>query len=212
MDRSLVTIYRAATLQDAYLLRNRLEEEGIKAQVGEGAIEQGAGVDIVGFPTNCRVAVFEEDAERALQLVMEFEQAVCGGCCKNGSAEPLPGDDSPAQVDSAAVWPVCPKCGAARTAICPFCEATADSFPLADDFNGSPDAEQALRLLCPTCDEPHEARFLSKCGHCGYQFSPDEVVAPAEESTPVPVALYVGVAVVIAVPLALVIYLMVVLR
>jgi hypothetical protein len=209
MGESLVTIYRAATLQDAYLLRNRLEEEGIQAFVGDGVLAQGAGVDLLGFPTSCRVSVSEKDADRAIRLTEEFEAAVCGGCCKH---EPLPADEPLPPVVPAAVWPVCPQCGAARAAVCPFCQATADCFPLADDFDSSAGADQPLRLLCPTCDEPHEARFVAQCGHCGYQFSADEVVAAPEGSTPAPVALYVAAAFVIAVPVALVIYMMIVLR
>ena len=200
MDRSLVTVYRAATLQDAYLLRNRLAEEGIEAVVDNAVLSQGSGVDLLGFPTSCRVSVAKEDEERALELAEEFEQAVCGGC--QGAAqqpdEPLPARPAPA-------WPVCPQCGAARSVVCPFCQATADCFPLADDFGGSTDAEQPLQLLCPTCDEPHEARFLPECGHCGYRFSADEVPAPQEDRH-FPAALYVGLAIVIGVPLAIVAY------
>lgn len=213
MGEPLVTIYRAATVQDAHLLRNRLEEEGIQAFIENAMLAQGAGVDVVGSPTDCRVCVAQGDADRALRVATEFEQATCEGCCCQH--QPLPDDETPpAPVDVEAVWPVCPECGAARTAVCPYCESSSQCFPLTDDFDGSAGPDQPLRLLCPTCDEPHEARFASRCSHCGYRFSgQEEVAAPPDEPPPAPpLALYVAAALVILVPVGLIIWAMTVLR
>ena len=68
MLQEFPTIYRAKNLQEAYLLRNALEEQGIRAMVTNEVLQGGSGVDIVGWPTLPRVVVAEEDSARAREI------------------------------------------------------------------------------------------------------------------------------------------------
>ena len=78
MIEELPTIYRAKDLQEAYLLRNILEEEGIRTTIANEVLQGGSGVDIVGWPTLPRVMVAEDDAVRAREIALEFDREVSG--------------------------------------------------------------------------------------------------------------------------------------
>jgi hypothetical protein len=81
-------------------------------------------------------------------------------------------------------WPQCPICAQRRQARCPTCGFAQDNFPLADYqelgaeshslFHAGnsvcADAEEAVLLLCPHCEEAFRPRFYDRCAACGYEF------------------------------------------
>jgi len=74
MAGELKVIYAARTMQEAHLLKDHLEENGIRAMVTNSSLEGGSGVDILGWPTLARVAVNEEDAAAARQIALQFDR------------------------------------------------------------------------------------------------------------------------------------------
>ena len=80
-------------------------------------------------------------------------------------------------------WPQCPICARRRQARCPTCNHADDDFPLADfqelgaDWRRSSgadlhfaDADEAVLLMCPHCEEAFRPRFYDRCAACGYEF------------------------------------------
>lgn len=65
-------------------------------------------------------------------------------------------------------WPTCPACDWPRMTRCQFCGTTGHDFPVAD---GAPVTEEAaVLLMCETCDEPFEPKFLQHCDRCREPF------------------------------------------
>lgn len=73
-ETELIEVYSAGDLTEAYFLRDRLEEAGIKARVVGDALVTGAGVLPVGEETAPRIWVFQPDETRARELLAEYEQ------------------------------------------------------------------------------------------------------------------------------------------
>jgi hypothetical protein len=128
MPQEFPTIYRAKNLQEAHLLCELLEDEGIRATVTNSVLENGSGVDIVGWPTSARVMVAENDAVRARDIALNFDREV------SGRGEPL--RQNPQQnagiIDLVEAWPCCPECGQRRLTRCTFCGTSGSDFPPAD--------------------------------------------------------------------------------
>jgi len=134
MDSEQAVIYVARTPQQAHLLRNLLDESGIRAQVHNSVLEGGAGVDIVGWPTMARVVVERGDAITARRMAVEFDMAAAVDPSSrqwieteqdNVYQEPRP-------------WPECPDCSAPRLTVCPICGTAGTDFPQADHDLGEP--------------------------------------------------------------------------
>jgi hypothetical protein len=124
-------IYAARTVQDAFLLRSLLSEEGIEAVVVNDALEGGSGVDIVGWPTSARVIVAEADTERARHIALVFDRKTAAA--PHGRTTGRPDEPSPATVLDD--WPRCPECDAPRSTRCPICGTAGHDFSPADsDF------------------------------------------------------------------------------
>lgn len=124
-DGNLIVVYAAQTPQQGHLLKNLLAERGIRAIVTNDVLSGGAGVDVLGWPTQPRVAVAEEDAEEARRIAVEFDRTV--------TAEPDLAADAEATVDAEDDdWPLCPRCGARRPTRCPICDTTGTDFPRSD--------------------------------------------------------------------------------
>lgn len=205
-DRQTV-IYTARTMQDAHLLKNRLVELGIKAVVENDVLEQGSGVDIVGWPTLARVVVSEGDAPRARQLALEFESKGGSGASGESQAEP----EVPAAPRDA--WPRCPECDAPQTTRCPVCQTAGTDFGPADmefspvpgvdvpdaagpscgpagctpagstdeaDRDDGPAEAPPAMLMCPTCDEPFTPEYAGVCEWCGHEFPDGYRTEPPE--------------------------------
>ena len=169
MPENLTVVYAARTLQDAHLLRNLLADAGIRAIVSNENLQGGSGVDVLGWATSARVVVREEDAPRARDIAMEFDQRIAPVAEDDSCGEDeLPEEGLPP-------WPKCPQCGAARTTRCLVCGAIGVDFPAAD-----PDSSGVLRLTCPTCDEPFAAEYRRRCETCGHEFEDGYDVAPSD--------------------------------
>ncbi|MCV6610043.1 MAG: DUF2007 domain-containing protein [Amphritea sp.] len=65
-------IYRAADITEAHIIAGMLESHGIEAHVGGHYLQGGVGeLGTMNFAT---IAVQEEDAEQAGQLIADYEQ------------------------------------------------------------------------------------------------------------------------------------------
>jgi hypothetical protein len=160
-------IFSARSAVDAHLLKNILAENGIEAQVLNAATATvvGVGSSIV-WP---QVAVAAKDVAEARRIAAEFDQHTAIGT----SDKVEPATSAVALGD----WPVCPRCGARRTAICPACRTVGSDFPPADAIpDREPGAAAPLLLLCPECDEPFTPGYLRRCAQCDYQFDDGEDV------------------------------------
>jgi ribosomal protein L37AE/L43A len=212
MPQEFPTIYRAKNLQEAYLLKDVLEEEGIHATVSNEILQGGSGVDIVGWPTLPQLLVSENDAARAREIVMKFDDSSSVGL--------TPHDRQPVDIENEVVdeWPCCPECGEPRSTRCTFCGTSGIDFPPADANAGdlpempSDRAEDASHcncghggcgnhggdceeespeevslpplVICPTCDEPFQPRYARRCQNCGYEFSDGVDWTPHKEHPP----------------------------
>lgn len=160
----LVPIYSAANLVQAELLREELAQQGISAWIINEALSGAVGEVPPGWSSNPRVVVATEDAERARELALAFEQqARAAASARSTKPEYI----SPV-VDQDA-WPRCPVCGEKRLAVCRICGTAGTTFPPAYQ-PGHADAERPLMVVCPTCDEPFVPRFYKECEHCNYEF------------------------------------------
>lgn len=128
MPQEFPTIYRAKNLQEAQLLCNLLDEEGIRATLTNGVLENGSGVDIVGWPTLARVMVAEGDAVRARDIALKFDREVSGG----GGDMRQSSERNAADAEVVDVWPCCPECGERRMTRCTICGTSGSDFPPAD--------------------------------------------------------------------------------
>ncbi len=116
MLQEFPTIYRAKNMQEAQLLVDLLEEEGIRATVTNSILENGSGVDIVGWPTLSRVMVAREDAVRARAIALQFDREVSG---RESKIRPSIAWNAPGP-EVVAPWPCCPECGQRRMTALPF--------------------------------------------------------------------------------------------
>ena len=146
MDESFVVIYAARTAPDAHQLKNLLAEAGIRAEVTNTALEGGAGVELLGWPTLARVVVAGEDAERARQMALEFDAQLAA--LARAPAEEEPESEPPPTAPEA--WPRCPRCCAPRITRCPICGTTGVGFAQADpEYAGTPGlADDAEPMSC----------------------------------------------------------------
>ncbi|MFK7821487.1 MAG: DUF2007 domain-containing protein [Planctomycetaceae bacterium] len=70
----LIEVYSAANSPEAHLLVSRLADDGIPARIVGEALGTGAGELPVGYATSPRIWVHEEHAERARDLVLDWEE------------------------------------------------------------------------------------------------------------------------------------------
>jgi hypothetical protein len=95
-------------------------------------------------------------------------------------------DDASADVAAWLDWPQCPICARRRQARCPTCGYASADFPLAEyqEFGAEPqsltheggirfadaEADEAVLLVCPVCEEAFLPRFYDHCAACGYDY------------------------------------------
>lgn len=95
-DDEIVEVYSAADLAEAALLRDLLEDAGIRARIVGDQLQGAVGMLPPGEETAPKLWVFHADEGRARDLLGEYERR---------HNAPHPDDDTPA-----ATWE-CPTCG-----------------------------------------------------------------------------------------------------
>src|SRR4051812_20224295 len=171
-------IYSADNVQQAYLLKGLLEEQGIFARVVNDAIQIASGDLPLGWTSAAKVVVPDQDAPAARRLAEEFDRQT--------AHEPLADDKCEASVTAPwESWPVCPECGERRSARCPICHTSGSKFELAD-LQESASGERVL-LYCPNCDDHFRPEWYRLCARCGHDFGEGIQVAQ-----PAPVGQLIG--------------------
>jgi hypothetical protein len=159
-----VVVYRAGNAQQANLLRNLLEDQGISAWVQNDMIQSAAGDLPLGWRGDCQVVVRDSDADEARNLALEFEERL-----RNEPQTAVAEEgDIYAATDTWDNWPKCPDCGETRHTRCPLCGQAGTRFPLVD-LEQSKRGELVL-LMCEACDEPFRPQFYRLCHRCGHNF------------------------------------------
>lgn len=130
MEDSPKVVYAAKNVQQAFLLKNTLEEAGIRAVVTNATLESGSGVDYVGWNTLARVAVDETDYETAREIALDYDRSGTEIALRHEREESYVLEDDEGYVLHE--WPRCPQCGAERITRCPVCKTTGSDFPEAD--------------------------------------------------------------------------------
>jgi len=161
-------IYSAASIQQAYLLKGLLEEQGILARVVNDAIQIAGGDLPLGWTSAAKVVVSDQDASAARELAEEFD--------RQATLEPAEGEVSEMPPSQWEEWPVCPQCGERRSARCPICLSSGSSFDLAD-LQPSGKADRVL-LFCPDCDDHFLPEWYRRCARCGHDFEDGIEVIP----------------------------------
>ncbi len=137
-DHDIVELYSAADVSEAYLLKNRLQQEGIEASVVGDTLQFAAGGLPLGQTITPRVWVCRTDEPQARLILQEWdEQRETGGI------------DHPSDE-----W-TCPQCGEpveGRFDACWNCGTSAE---------GEPDPDFKRDETLPTCDRPTQT-WLSK--------------------------------------------------
>ncbi len=153
MPEEQTVIYTARTAQDAHLLKHLLDQHQIKAVVLGDAID-GLASTALGWAASPQVAVTAEDAERARQMAVEFDQELAASAAAPVAADPQPVAEGPALEPPAGVpgdWPTCPGCGERRSTRCAVCGTAGTDFQPADmGFTWIPGLEDAA-AAAPSC-------------------------------------------------------------
>jgi hypothetical protein len=176
MSGQPTVIYSAASMQQAYLLRGLLEDEGIAARVVNDAMQIAGGELPVGWTAAARVVVPSEDALRARQFAEAFDRKAARGLqdeLTTRAADVVPADE----VSGGWEWPCCSRCGMRRTGQCPACGELGTDFPIADYQPGR--AEDETLFVCPGCDDPILPAWYRYCAGCGYDFGSGVEPPPA---------------------------------
>lgn len=173
----LKTVYRAANLPQAHVLKNLLEREGIQAVVTNDVVPQSDGEISSLWNAAPQVMVSVEDEVRGRLLAEEFDRKVVDEQHRIDHTAEEPADEW-------SDWPRCPQCSAQRQAVCPVCKSAGTDFALADFIpaeqihsiglgkNEEPTYDEStILLMCDACDEPFKPRFYGICHECGHEFA-----------------------------------------
>jgi hypothetical protein len=197
MSHEPIEIYRADSTEQAYLLKEFLDNNGIKASVID---ETAKFADVTpGWSSRPRVMVPSEQEGKARQLVREFEQEL------RHEANRVE-DATTADEEQWQEWPLCPQGGQKRQALCSICGTAGTDFPLMD-IDRSGGREQVL-LFCRTCDDHFQPKFYRRCHACGHDYG-DGIRVTGEgpvEREPVSVRVWIVAGSVAAVLIAIVAY------
>lgn len=175
-----VTAYIAASLEQAHIVRNALEERGIAAEVSNSALQFAVGKLPFGTPTAARVMVARRDLAAAREIVERFDNGLVD--IEDDDRDEWDDESEAPQAD--ARWPRCPSCGRGRHTSCPTCGTAGSKFPRAYVPPGEPEStaespeSSGLAVVCGICDEPFTAQFPSRCEWCGYRFADGRDIAP----------------------------------
>jgi len=169
MEDHPTVIYVAGSVQEAYLLKNLLAEQGIRATVTNEMLDKGSGVDYVGWSTLARVVVDSKDAAAAREIALEHDRRGA----EMAQSEVLDDERTVEGKLLPEAWPRCPGCGAPRITRCPICQTTGIDFPEADD----------QYVWGMGLDEPDSAKggtSCATCGGCGGRAAAADVARPEE--------------------------------
>lgn len=178
-DEDLIEIYRAKNAQQATLLKNLLEDEGIDAQISNQGLGNAIGESFGGWSFAPQILVRRRDVEHARALANDWDERLAD----RNEVEDL---ESHMQ-EQAKTWdpPLCLACKEPRHVICPHCETSGTDFEpaeflQADGSGGILTAEddgteheidpKELRLMCTVCDKSFQPQYLRHCPKCGYDF------------------------------------------
>ena len=176
MSAKPVVIYRATDPHHAHLLRNILADYDIIANVSGDALLNAVGEvahSREGFP----VVVTANDADLAHHIADAFQRHVLQA---NETDDEIADLLTPPWQD----WPVCPRCKARQTTVCPLCGEHGDDFSLAEWQGRTAGSETPsdILLVCPTCDEVFKPQFYRDCPWCGHHFGTGlEPQVPSDE-------------------------------
>ena len=126
-----------------------------------------------------RVLVRHVDGQAAYELVADVDRNLNEGLSSPELAELEQEAD---QRDTA--WPLCPGCRQPRHTSCPVCQTAGTSFPEAFHPDRASDADAALMVICPTCDEAFTPEFPARCEWCGHRFPDGWEPAPYVPAEP----------------------------
>ncbi len=180
-----VVVYRAASAQQAYLLKSLLEEQGIETFVVNDMLQAAGGDLPLGWVSLPQLLVGEHDVEKALQAIGNFEATIAHSDSTSATQKSAElghqYDEHPAGTSVIEAWPTCRKCGERRQVTCDYCGTSGNNFRLVDESTDEGDDERAPLLLCHTCDEQFAAKYYPRCHLCGYLFEPSATDASADD-------------------------------
>jgi hypothetical protein len=170
-------IYRAENGQHAQMLRQLLEERGIRAFVVGDHILDAAGVAQIGWTAAPQVLVAAEDAPKARLIAQDFDATI-----RDRGAVTLE-DFDVADADWTD-WPLCPNCHQRREVLCNVCGSRGSKFALADLMEEN-DRTQVL-LHCDSCDDHFRPQFFRICHHCGHDYGNGVDPEPIQQELQLP--------------------------
>jgi hypothetical protein len=180
MPDNPVTIYSAANITQAHVLKQALADVGIEAWVEAGLDNQMGHHDASFLP---RVIVREQDAEDAREIALEYDAVLRVPRRSAGSSDET--DSAVGEVIEP--WPECPECHAKRHAACRVCGGIRESFrpahaieeanhdELAAEGSGSDLAASRL-YECEDCDDVAPVRLFRYCPECNFDFGNGHVI------------------------------------
>lgn len=178
----LTVIYEARTVPEAQALKERLQEAGIPAALGNEIVEGESANDVWGLPEPARVAVDQGQAQAARRIAEAFDAEIVARERAEGrrAGSLSTGEDGRSQETASGLsgeaatgpttWPRCPECGTFRPTRCPACRTTGTLFPQAEILPGSEAATEPM-VLCPECDEAFAPQYARRCPKCGHEFA-----------------------------------------
>ena len=167
-------IFRAANSQHAQMLRQLLEERGIRSYV-VNEIQTAGGELPLGWVAAPRILVAEEDAVKGRLIAEQFDAVLRDG--RDIAKEDFEFADA-----NWTDWPNCPGCQQRREVRCNVCGSRGSKFSLADLIEEG--GRTQVLLFCDTCDDHFRPQFFRTCHHCGHDFgsgiTPEPVQQPIE--------------------------------
>jgi hypothetical protein len=170
-------IFRAANSQHAQMLRQMLEERGIKAYIVNESLQTAGGDLPLGWTAAPRILVAEEDAVKGRLIAEQFDAIL-----RDGKAVEMEEFDV-ADADWTD-WPLCPSCHQRREVLCNICGSRGSKFALADlvEENG----RTQVLLHCDSCDDHFRPKFFRICHHCGHDFGNGIDPQPVQQELELP--------------------------
>jgi Putative prokaryotic signal transducing protein len=172
-----VEIFRAANSQHAQMLRQMLEERGIKAFIVNEALQTAGGDLPLGWTAAPRILVAEEDAVKGRLIAEQFDAVLRDG-------ESVTTDDFEVASADWTDWPLCPNCRQRREVLCNICGSRGSKFALADSVEEQ--GRTQVLLFCDSCDDHFRPQFFRICHRCGHDFGSGVEAEPVQQKIELP--------------------------